>query len=111
MEAIARIFEFLKCQFQSRYILEDFEVIDTAQKVYMKGYNAVYVKNSGGVTALINGSLSIAPDEFYVSSNLKNQFFLADYQVTFDSGDTLGKNTGSTQRLELVFKYEQNANY
>lgn len=97
--------------FYKTRVLEDFEIVDKATKVRAKDYNAIYFQNAGEVTVLINGTLSIPPDSFYVTSNLPRQYFLSDYQITFDNADSLKKNTGTAKRLEIVKKYEQGANY
>lgn len=115
MEALARladdILDFLRSMFYKTFILEEFDIIVEPQKIRAKDYNAIHFNNAGEVTVFINGTLSIPPDSFYVSSNLPRQYFLADYQITFDDADSLGKNTGTIKRLEIVRKYEQGANY
>lgn len=108
---VNKIWEWLSCTFKDKYIYEEFDILSSTTKVYVKGYNAIYFHNAGEVTVLINGTFSIPPSQFFVSSNLPRQYFLADYQISFDTADTLGKNTGTTQRLEIIKKYEQGANY
>ena len=107
IKILSSIYKFITCNFGSVFIREDFEVYTENGRIDLKGYNAIYFKNAGEVTVFVNGSISIEPNSFYVSSNLPNQYFSEYYTITFDDSDTLGKNTGTVKRLESVIKKQQ----